>query len=56
VGRLDVSDRRDARRRVLLTPKCFGNPRPIEVVVSTFATDRALLFLGVPGTAKNRVS
>jgi hypothetical protein len=40
----------------LLTPKCFGNPRPMVVAVSTLATDRALLFLCVPRTAKNRVS
>lgn len=36
--------------------KYIGNPRLIEIAVSTLATDRALLLLGVPGTAKSWVS
>src|SRR5262245_28343987 len=40
----------------VVTPKYIGNRRLIEVAVSTLATDRALLLLGVPGTAKSWVS
>jgi MoxR-like ATPase len=39
-----------------ITPKYIGNRRLIEIAVSTLATDRALLLLGVPGTAKSWVS
>lgn len=39
-----------------ITPKYVGNPRLIEIAVATLATDRALLLLGVPGTAKSWVS
>ena len=38
----------------VLTPKYVGNRRLIEVAVATLATDRALLLLGVPGTASRR--
>ncbi|MFI8002024.1 AAA family ATPase [Streptomyces sp. NPDC086010] len=41
---------------VLITPKYVGPRRLVEVAVSTLATDRALLLLGVPGTAKTWVS
>lgn len=41
---------------VVLTPKYVGSRRLIEVAVATIATDRALLLLGVPGTAKSWVS
>src|SRR4029077_20498179 len=41
---------------VPITPKYVGNRRLIEVAVATLATDRALLLLGVPGTAKTWVS
>ena len=37
-------------------PKYIGNARLIEIAVATLATDRALLLLGVPGTAKTWVS
>jgi MoxR-like ATPase len=40
----------------LVTPKYVGPRRLIEVAVATLATDRALLLLGVPGTAKTWVS
>jgi len=40
----------------VITPKYIGNRRLIEVAVATLATDRALLLLGVPGTAKTWVS
>ncbi|MFI8854571.1 AAA family ATPase [Streptomyces sp. NPDC053499] len=40
----------------VITPKYVGPRRIIEVAVSTLATDRALLLLGVPGTAKTWVS
>ncbi len=39
-----------------VTPKYVGNRRLIETAVATLATDRALLLLGVPGTAKSWVS
>jgi len=39
-----------------ITPKYIGSRRLIEVAVATLATDRALLLLGVPGTAKSWVS
>ena len=37
-------------------PKYIGSRRLIEIAVATLATDRALLLLGVPGTAKSWVS
>ncbi len=40
----------------VVTPKYIGPRRIVEVAVSTLATDRALLLLGVPGTAKTWVS
>ena len=40
----------------VVTPKYIGNRRLMEVAISTLATDRALLLLGVPGTAKSWVS
>ncbi|XWN30119.1 MAG: AAA family ATPase [Devosia sp.] len=39
-----------------ITPKYVGNRRLIETAIATLATDRALLLLGVPGTAKSWVS
>jgi MoxR-like ATPase len=39
-----------------VTAKYLGHRRIIEVAVATLATDRALLLLGVPGTAKTWVS
>ncbi len=36
----------------VITPKYVGPRRIVEVAVTTLATDRALLLLGVPGTAK----
>jgi MoxR-like ATPase len=40
----------------MITPKYVGSRRLIEVAVATLATDRALLLLGVPGTAKTWLS
>ena len=40
----------------VVAPKYIGSRRLIEIAVSTLATDRALLLLGVPGTAKSWVS
>jgi MoxR-like ATPase len=40
----------------VITPKYVGPRRLIEIAVATLATDRALLLLGVPGTAKTWVS
>lgn len=39
-----------------ISAKYVGNRRLIETAVATLATDRALLLLGVPGTAKSWVS
>jgi len=39
-----------------ITAKYIGNRRLIETAVATLATDRALLLLGVPGTAKSWLS
>ncbi|MCO6436673.1 MAG: AAA family ATPase [Phycisphaerae bacterium] len=39
-----------------ITPKYIGDRRRVEIAVSTLATDRALLLLGVPGTAKTWLS
>ena len=40
----------------VISSKYVGSRRLIEVAVATLATDRALLLLGVPGTAKSWVS
>lgn len=40
----------------VIRPKYVGSRRLMEVAVATVATDRALLLLGVPGTAKSWVS
>jgi len=39
-----------------ISPKYIGQRRIIEIAIATLATDRALLLLGVPGTAKSWVS
>lgn len=39
-----------------ITPKYVGQRRLVELAVATLATDRALLLLGVPGTAKTWMS
>ncbi|MBE9042339.1 AAA family ATPase, partial [Oscillatoriales cyanobacterium LEGE 11467] len=39
-----------------VSPKYIGDRRPIEIAIATLTTDRALLLLGVPGTAKSWVS
>jgi MoxR-like ATPase len=39
-----------------ISPKYIGNRRLIEIAIATLTTDRALLLLGVPGTAKTWVS
>jgi MoxR-like ATPase len=41
---------------VEISPKYIGNRRLVETAVATLATDRALLILGVPGTAKSWLS
>jgi MoxR-like ATPase len=41
---------------VKILPKYIGQRRVIEIAIATLATDRALLLLGVPGTAKSWVS
>jgi MoxR-like ATPase len=40
----------------VITPKFIGARRLIEIAIATLASDRALLLLGVPGTAKTWVS
>lgn len=39
-----------------ITPKYIGQRRLVEIAIATLATDRALLLLGVPGTAKSWLS
>lgn len=39
-----------------VTPKYVGARRLVEVAIATLATDRALLLIGVPGTAKTWLS
>ena len=46
----------DASTTVPITPKYIGDRRLVEIAVATLATDRALLLLGVPGTAKTWLS
>jgi MoxR-like ATPase len=41
---------------VTITPKYVGAPRIVEIAVATLATDRALLLVGEPGTAKSWLS
>ena len=45
-----------ARDGTAISAKYVGNRRLIETAVATLATDRALLLLGLPGTAKSWVS
>ncbi|MEU4442492.1 AAA family ATPase [Actinosynnema sp. NPDC050801] len=40
----------------VITPKYVGDRRLVEVAVGTLVTDRALLLVGVPGTAKSWLS
>jgi MoxR-like ATPase len=40
----------------VISPKYIGSSRLIEIAIATLATDRALLLIGVPGTAKSWVS
>ncbi len=40
----------------VITPKYIGPRRLVEIAIASLATDRALLLLGVPGTAKTWVS
>ena len=40
----------------IITPKYIGQPRIIEAAIATLLTDRALLLIGVPGTAKTWVA
>jgi len=39
-----------------IIPKYIGNERLIEIAISTLVTDRALLLIGEPGTAKSWLS
>jgi MoxR-like ATPase len=39
-----------------ITPKYVGHSRLVEIAISTLVTDRALLLLGEPGTAKSWLS
>ncbi len=40
----------------VITPKYIGSRRLVEIAIATLATDRALLLLGLPGTAKSWLS
>lgn len=41
---------------VEITPKYMGNDRLVEIAIATLVTDRALLLIGEPGTAKSWLS
>ena len=41
---------------VKITPKYIGHSRLVEIAISTLVTDRALLLIGEPGTAKSWLS
>ncbi len=41
---------------VEITPKYIGHERLVEIAISTLVTDRALLLIGEPGTAKSWLS
>ena len=41
---------------VEVRPKYMGNARVVEIAIATLATDRALLLIGEPGTAKSWLS
>ena len=41
---------------VEITPKYMGNERLVEIAIATLLTDRALLLVGEPGTAKSWLS
>ncbi|GBF75298.1 ATPase [Paenibacillus sp. 598K] len=41
---------------VKITPKYIGNKRLVEMAIATLVTDRALLLIGEPGTAKSWLS
>lgn len=40
----------------VITPKYIGNKRLVEIAIATLVTDRALLLIGEPGTAKSWLS
>ena len=42
--------------RTASTPKYMGNQRIVEIAIATLVTDRALLLIGEPGTAKSWLS
>lgn len=42
--------------KTLITPKYIGNERLVEIAIATLVTDRALLLIGEPGTAKSWLS
>lgn len=42
--------------RTEITPKYMGNQRIVEIAIATLVTDRALLLIGEPGTAKSWLS
>lgn len=42
--------------RTLITPKYIGHQRLVEIAIATLVTDRALLLIGEPGTAKSWLS
>ena len=42
--------------KTVITPKYIGSDRLVEIAIATLVTDRALLLVGEPGTAKSWLS
>ncbi len=42
--------------KTMITPKYIGHERLVEIAIATLVTDRALLLIGEPGTAKSWLS
>ena len=42
--------------KTVITPKYIGHERLVEIAIATLVTDRALLLIGEPGTAKSWLS